>query len=273
MRLFRLCVAGLFGVMLILFSIVFINKLINTDKTVPTIKIEEKEIWIPVSATESEMLAGVTAYDEKDGDLTDNVIIQNLSNFTGSSTCTVTYMVWDSDNNYTSAKRTIHYTDYVPPHLTYNGPLMFQKSVAVNFRSVIGATDIIDGDIGRNVIINSSNIDESSEGDYEVIVTAFNSKGDRVTYNLPVTVYSTSTWNCEIRLSDYLVYAKVGSDLDFDSFVTGVYNRKEEALSCPVIAKTYDVNFGKPGVYRVRYETDPDTEYVSFTYLTVIVEE
>ena len=82
----------------------------STDTSEPVISFDEDTVRLPVTATEEDLLSGVTAYDQKDGDLTSRVIVESISNFSEPGVSTVTYAVVDGDNHAVKAHRT-------PPHI------------------------------------------------------------------------------------------------------------------------------------------------------------
>ncbi|MFQ7768823.1 MAG: hypothetical protein ACLRIL_11475 [Fusicatenibacter saccharivorans] len=53
----------------------------------------------------SELLSGVTAYDAKDGDVTDSLAVEHISNFIEKGRRKISIVAFDSDNNVTHAER------------------------------------------------------------------------------------------------------------------------------------------------------------------------
>ena len=99
MRKIRLAVVGIFLLSLIAFIIFNIVNKVTTDSTPPVITSESDTVTVSVAAEDSELLAGVTAKDAEDGDLTDKVMISSMSNFTEPGKRTVSYVVFDDSNN------------------------------------------------------------------------------------------------------------------------------------------------------------------------------
>ena len=114
MRILRIAVAVLFIVTLCLFIFFYIQT-IHLDKTIPEITIPPGILEVSLSADRSELLQGLSAYDKKDGDLTDTIIIESISRFTEPGVAMVTYAVCDSDNHVGSASRKIRYIDDTAP--------------------------------------------------------------------------------------------------------------------------------------------------------------
>ena len=85
MKAMRIIISIAFVFISIATLTVFISEKINTDKTIPQIKVEEEVIEVSLKATDEELLKGVTAHDEKDGDLTEKIIVELKSKVGGAS--------------------------------------------------------------------------------------------------------------------------------------------------------------------------------------------
>ena len=53
----------------------------KTDQTIPKISMDQDEIQVSVKDPEKVWKKGITAYDEKDGDITDSLVIESVSTF------------------------------------------------------------------------------------------------------------------------------------------------------------------------------------------------
>ena len=98
------------------------------DRIAPVISMEEDEISVSIDSSEKKLLDGVTAEDNKDGDLTDRIILENLSNFTKPGQRVATYAVFDSSGNLARASRVVKYKDYVAPHFIISSPMILPTS-------------------------------------------------------------------------------------------------------------------------------------------------
>lgn len=96
MRFLRIAVSALFAVTLIVFSYFFISNKLNRDDTIPVITVEGDMLDVSIKATNEDLLKGVTAHDDKDGDITSKVIVESISKFTEKGVCKVTYAVCDA---------------------------------------------------------------------------------------------------------------------------------------------------------------------------------
>ena len=70
--------------MFVVFSV--IDKL-TTDHSVPVITLETEELEISVKDKKDVLLRGVTAYDKKDGDISDKVLVESVSKFITPGVC------------------------------------------------------------------------------------------------------------------------------------------------------------------------------------------
>ena len=77
----------------------------NKDTLGPVIEMDESEIYVSVRDPESQLLYGVTATDAKDGDVTDLMMVEGVSNFIDKDTRRVSYVAFDNDNHVSKASR------------------------------------------------------------------------------------------------------------------------------------------------------------------------
>lgn len=79
------------------------------DKKAPEITVSESEVSYVTGESYDTLLEGVTAMDNKDGDLTDEIFIDRIVPMTGSDKAIVYYAVTDKSNNVGTAKRIVKY--------------------------------------------------------------------------------------------------------------------------------------------------------------------
>ena len=65
------------------------------DKVPPVIAADSQEIHVSTNADEEELKKGLIATDNADGDLTDSIVVANLSHFTKKGVCKIQYIVFD----------------------------------------------------------------------------------------------------------------------------------------------------------------------------------
>lgn len=106
-RLLTLCMGV--GCVVLAAAAFIVNK--TQDKIPPTITIEdqEKKITYTDGAGYEELLADVTASDNKDGDVTDQIFIESITPISDGSRAIVRYAVIDKSNNVSVKTRIVNY--------------------------------------------------------------------------------------------------------------------------------------------------------------------
>ena len=139
------------------------------DRTLPVLQCPDEPLVISVGENSREkLLEGVTAWDDKDGDLTERVLIQGIAKTVEGSETTITYAVVDSDDHVAHRTRTVRYTDYAPPQFALSRELRYSVGAAVQIRDRLTATDLIDGDVSERIKVTSSGLSAYAEGTYPV---------------------------------------------------------------------------------------------------------
>ena len=255
----------------VLFAWYWYKSEVAADKTVPVIRIEGDTLEVSLHTTTQELLAGVTAYDQKDGDISDRVIVESISKFSEIGSCKVFYAVCDSDNHVASASRKIIYKGYTSPRFFMNRSLCFSQMETINVASVLGAVDVLDGDISNNIIITSSDYEYGSLGTYTVKAEVTNSKGDLISLKLPLIVEERHINAPEITLSDYLIYAQRGQGINYLNYFVSATDSYEKDVSDTLYVEN-DYVMGEPGVYSFHYYVTDSLGRRGHSVLTVVVE-
>lgn len=262
----------IFSITLVAFVLFTMIAEFTTDRTLPEIIMETEEIEISVKDKEDVLLEGVTAYDGKDGDITDRILVESISKFIEPGVCTVTYAVSDSDRHVTKQTRILRYTDYVAPEFYMKRALVYSVDEALDIRSAVGARDCIDGDISDRVTILATDYVENTAGVFTVSLQVSNSMGDSIYLDVTVHVEGNETMAPEIQLEKSLIYIKKGEKPEFDEYI-------KEVTVNGVLMKSYNLlistNFDseQPGTYNVHYYISTDDGYEGHSILTVVVEE
>lgn len=273
MKLMRILIAVLFVIVAVASAAVFIGEKLNTDTTIPQIKVEGELIEVSLKATDEELLKGVTAYDEKDKDLTDKIIVESISRFTEKGVCKVTYAVCDNDNNIAKATRKIKYKGYESPKFSVSGNLCFSLYEGrIDLKELITATDSLQGDISSDIIMTSDKYSAVEAGNYTVNVTVTNKKNDTSTIQLPLIVEDRPISSPVIELEEYLIYADKGSEIDFKKLIVDAYDAAENPLEEAVTFES-TVDFKNEGTYHVHYYVTDSNGLRGHSVLTVIVGE
>ena len=136
--------------------------------------------------------AGATAWDDVDGDLTDQIITTSnvVTGTVGSYT--VIYDVTDSSDNPATAIRTVNVVDTTPPVITILGDNPATVEVGAPYNDA-GATafDVGDGDL-TDQIIATSNVVTGTVGSYTVIYDVTDSSDNPATAIRTVNVVDTT---------------------------------------------------------------------------------
>lgn len=251
----------------------------ENDTVGPVISGEADLIELSVSATEEDFLAGVTATDEVDGDVTDSLIVSGLSLVnTDEHTRVVTYAAFDSSNNVSTWTRTVKYIDYEPPVFSLSKQLVFNEGDKVSILEYINAYDLLDGDVSQNVKLISGASTYDTVGYYPVVVGVSNSCGDYSELELTVTIQGYDRQAVantpEIALTEYLVYINAGEVFNPASYIKTVYSKVEgEVIGTDAVSINSGVDVNVPGKYTITYSVINTLGYTGESSLTVIVRE
>lgn len=250
------------------------------DDTPPVITFAEDVLSRSVEDGADALLDGVSAFDDRDGDVTASLVTEGISAIREDHTAVVTYAAFDRAGNVTKAQRTVLYTDYEGPRFALTTPLIFRSSSYVDLFQYVSAYDMVDGDLSDN--IKATIVDEngtlSEVGIHQVQLRVTNSMGDTARLTLPVEVYQTGTYNATAILSDYLIYLKAGSSFDPATYLRSLHTGYVEYTISQLPADEVSIQLennvrsNTPGVYDVTY-TVSYGNYTGYTRLIVIVEE
>lgn len=232
------------------------------DATVPVISCREEKLMISVKDDEEKLVSFVSAFDEKDGDLSDKVFIENMTPLISSGRTDITYVVCDSDDHVGRLTVPAYYSDYHSPHFTIKQPLVIpQRMRSFSFDDYIGVDDCVDGNVLAQNLIVVSDFDITKPGAYTVSVKATNSRFDSSTIKLTAVVTEEAVVNT-IALKKYILYCSKDDKLDFLSYV-----KDPEAGEVTVDAGNVDLS--EPGVYEVVFRAEGKND----TRLVIVCEE
>ena len=283
MRLFRKLAIALFIISILLFVGSSFLEEYMSDDTKPVITAEETYLELSVEDSEDRLLEGITAYDETDGDLTHSIMIQGKSHLDDEGKITVTYVVFDKDNNFSTLQRQVYYTDYHGPEFALTEPLVFTRNKNVSILDYVTAQDPLDGDLTNKVKVSGTSVDMTSSGIYPVSLEVTNSYGDRAIVDTNVVVRDSAT-SSRIELTDYLVYVDKNSQFDPAQYVAGIVSSSGEELETDGLTVYKDgvavtnirvageVDTAEPGCYQLEYAYETSRSN-GFAYLTVVVRE
>lgn len=185
----------------------------NLDETAPVITCGEESIEVSVKDPEEKLLEGVTASDNKDGDLTGDIIVEGLGHFMKDGSRTITYAVCDSSNNTGRATSTVTYSDYTPPRFSISEALRFPAEQDMDILNYLKAEDCLDGDLTNRIRRTKGFLPSQPDaGTYRMGYQVSNSAGDVADIELTVEIYDPAEAHYLpfINLSRYTVYIKKG---------------------------------------------------------------
>ncbi len=272
MRIFRSIVIFVFVVTAVLYGYLYFYNRSRTDLTNPVISYAADVLDVSVTDDEEALLKDVTAYDEKDGNLTARVIIEQISNFVDKGVSNITYAVVDNDNHVAKKKRLIRYTDYESPRFTFSKEMRFELRTYFNVLDNIKAIDKIDGDLTKKIKLTSSDLSANQAGVYHMRAEVTNSKGDFRYLNFNVTIYEAVPNAPEIVLKKYLVYMNVGDPFIAEYYIDKVI-RNDTVLEGLNVRNESHVNTLKAGDYQVDYYVTDKNGITAKASLIVVVEE
>ena len=255
MRRLRTVSIALLIIAIVLFGVHIFRVRFLKDKTGPVFHVDSNLVEVSVKDGEEAWLKGVTATDAADGDVTDSIIVEAISPFTGRQHRIVTYAAFDSDNHVTHGKREIVYTDYEPSAFNLSRQLSFAMN-STNLLEGITAEDCIDGDITKSIrMMSDEEIDTAHVGEYPARLKVTNSAGG-VSY-LPITVEvhdPTVYYRLpQVKLTKNVVYVEKGSDFNEEDYLDSITVNGTEFLFTEESENTIEYD-------RVDIESDVDTD-------------
>lgn len=246
----------LFAAALLLYGGSKLYRHLYVDDDAPILTCQSDVVEIGRGEAADALLKGVTAHDAHDGDLTDQVMIQGVTQLIGDDTAKVTYVVFDAANNMATCTRTVRYTDYEKPHFVLRRALVYPMGGPVTLLDRLQAVDVVDGNISGKIRITSQNVVAKEVGTYSVTAQVTNSLGDTETVTLKLVI--SPDGQTELALSEYIVYLDRGADFDPDDYIA-----TPEVWQ---VTAEHMVNTDVPGTYYVCYTYGDD-----MVYQTVVV--
>lgn len=276
MKIVKYTIIALFIISIAAYTWNWYNNKKNADSTIPAIQVGKEQIDVSVKTMDEDLLKDVVAKDDKDGDITDKIVVESISKFIDKEKkiCRVTYAVSDSDNHVVKATRNVRLTDYRAPRFVLKQSLCFETGSEMSVKDIIGAEDVIDGDISKKVKILSREISTNISGDNTITAQVTNSLGDTVTLKSVVVIKQENNLSPEITLTKNIEYLKVGDEFHPEEYVKEAKDNQGKKIAVgEVEVSSSSVKTRKPGCYLVEYRVTDKDDNEGFAYLTVMVEE
>ena len=241
------------------------------DLVPPVVTVDSDTIELSVQAEDADYLSGVTAADNRDGDVTDSLVVAEKSNFISPGRFKVTYAAFDSHNNVGYATRTVNFTDYTPPRFSMTRPFRYLTSDSYSLLDGMSAEDAVDGDVTNGIRYSYGKSTDATHADITYEVT--NSFGDTSQLTVPCRIYSDFAEYAKDtpQLTDYIVYTTPGQAVDVLSLVDGIWRNGKTVLFDDQNGEGYTladirvddtaVDYNTPGVYTITVglAADPET--------------
>lgn len=283
----------------------------DVDTEGPRLEAASDTLEVSIEDTDDVLLQDVVAEDDRDGNVSDSIIIESISKKAdgAENEFEITYVAFDQSNNSGKLTRNLVYTDYQKPHFALSEELRFPANQAVSLLDYVTAEDCIDGDVSPFITVEGAEKlqGEPASGIYDCTLQVTNSVGDTAELPLQVEIYEDSYEERSFRpyvvLTDYLIYHPKGQELDLTKLIAHVedqgYNKidygpmvtvyergeaeqvteqvangsKEKWVNISQISVNSNVDINQEGVYTVVYSyTSPENGYEGNTRLTVVVE-
>lgn len=274
MRNIQILLIVLFVLSLVAFGVTFGYNYFYADTEAPTLTSDLDMLEVSVSATDEDLCAGLHAYDNEDGDITDQIQVKSVSSLIGARSAQVTYVVFDKASNAATLTRDVYYTDYEKPHFALSKPLIYGVSQTVTLLDRLSASDVADGDLSSKIRLTMLNLVTSVEGSYQIRVIVSNSFGDTAMLPLTVTIRNVPIGSPTVELSTYLVYTEAGQQLDLESYISSVTDPAQPGVEIKAkdVSISSNIDYTTPGTYEVHYAYTGATGLDYSVILTVVVE-
>lgn len=283
----------------------------DVDTEGPVLEAASDTLEVSIEDTEEALLKDVAAHDDRDGNVSDSIIIEEITKKEdgAANEFEITYVAFDSSNNSGKLTRNLIYTDYRKPRFSLSQELRFPANQAVSLLDYVKADDCIDGDVTPFITVEGADElqGEPASGIYDCTLEVTNSVGDTARLPLQVEIYEDNYEERSFRpyvvLTDYLIYHQKGQELNLNTLIDHVENQgynkidygpmvteyeggeavqvteqiangsKEKWVNISQISINSNVDINQEGVYTVIYTyTSLESGYEGSTRLTVVVE-
>ena len=268
-----LCIATALSVLAFALAIYYTQ--FYKDVVPPEIRMDADVITVSADDGDEALLRGVTATDNRDGDITGAVLVDGVSQLTGPNAARVRYIVFDAAENAATASRTVVYSDYAAPRVFVLQPLTYNVGDTIALRGRVIARDCLEGNITDRIRISSQDLSNRAAGVYHLTIWVMNKLGDVSTVTVPVIVREDDPAAPVVELKSYLTYLTRGEEFDPKAYFQSYYDSADSR------ARNYydhlevsgEVDTDTPGTYEVTYSATNSDGLTGQAILTVVVEE
>ena len=226
-----------------------------------------------IDTTDEELAALVKAFDDKDGDISANIVVEHKNYFFEKGLSIITFSVCDSDNNVSKISKNIRYVDYTSPKIEVYSDLIYMVSSNERISSYFKVNDVFDGDISSRLKIVSTDFNKNIPGEYSVNCKVTNSFGDTQEMAFPIVIEPQTKVSTKIYLKQYFVYLKTGETHDFAQYIDSVESESDYGYDVHNIKiNTESFDNSKPGVYPIDFTITANGKTAARTRMFAIIE-
>ena len=217
--------------------------------------------------SEYDLLKGVSASDKEDGDLTRKVEYIDNIDITKPGTYQVTYTVED-ESRFSVSKTINAVVTGIPEPTIIANDVEVSQYTEFNEKEFATATDIIDGDITKNIKVIKNAVNINVVGEYEVSYSVTNSYNATTTKTIKVKVVENAKPVISAEDKEILL----NSTFDKKSGVSAS-DKEDGDLTLNIVVENDNINTKKVGKYQITYSvTDKANQTVTKTINVIVVE-
>lgn len=253
----------------------------NADTKGPEIIFSDntETLYRPDMSTE-ELLAGITAKDDKDGDVSASLTVESVYEVDDTHVV-VTYTAKDSSNNITKQKREMELDPSSASKDSEDISEFGEKTDAADATATTGVDTKQTEDSADSKETADTSADKAHESDTdssvdEITPTPTPEVDEAAAEKEKQTAEADAmpAQNPRIYLSDYLVKVPVGTSIDLLSYVSEIKDDSDDVYALwRKVQITGEVNSAVPGTYKCTYYViDSQNNISNNAVLTVVVE-
>lgn len=220
-------------------AVVVVQLRINTDRKAPEISFNDTGITYREGMSNAELLQGVTAYDEAEGDVTDSLTIESVFSVDNKE-AVVIYVAKDSKNNLVKTKRII--------------PCVIQdEERAENKEDSQEASS--DGSSSQDVVSDDTSLEDAAEETPAPEPTGQAlSEEEAAKEEQEALADAMPAGSPRIYLTDYVVHISAGTSVDRLSYVKEITDDTDDIFELyRKIQIEGDLNANIAGTYECKY--------------------
>lgn len=285
MKQLRIAILVFFLAAASVFTYTFVKRRLTVDYNAPVITADEDVLYVSVDSTDEDLLRGMSARDNIDGDVTGTLVVTSRSKFVSKGRLHVNYAAFDSNKNVGVASREVVYTDYISPRFHLYEPLRYASGTSgVDYLENVTAEDCLDGNLTQQIKIslgNTTTLSGEATGQ-PVTFQVTNSGGDTAVIELTISKEEYLLFSqAAPALKDYIAYMPAGGALNFRSYIVGIWSAglvksfdDTRYTSANISVDESGLDRSTPGVYKVIYTLNGlEGEELGTAELFVVVEE